>query len=126
MLLFRWRVNLLALEDETAASLGTVPPRERGLLLLSAVAATSSVTTVSGIIGWLGLIVPHLARRLAGADAGFNLPTGMLVGGVFTLICDDVARSLLPGEIPLGILTSLLGAATFILLITTGRSRPKP
>ncbi|MBN1993766.1 MAG: iron ABC transporter permease [Anaerolineae bacterium] len=115
--LMRWRLNLLSLNDETAFSLGAAPGRERGLLLVAAVAATAAVISVSGVVGWVGLIVPHLARRLGGANAQFTVPISMLVGGIFVVICDNLARTLLPGEIPLGILTSLIGALIFIGLM---------
>jgi iron complex transport system permease protein len=122
--LLRWRLNLLALDDETAWSLGAAPARERSLLLFGGVAATASLTSVAGIVGWVGLIIPHLARRLFGADSRYNLPGAMLLGGIFTILCDDIGRSLMAGEIPLGILTSLLGAVTFIALMITVKRRP--
>lgn len=117
--LMRWRLNLLALNDETAFSLGVVVGRERALLLAAAVAVTAAVVSVAGIVGWVGLIVPHIARRLVGANAARSLPAAMLIGGVFALLCDDLARTLLVGEIPLGILTSLFGALIFAGLMVT-------
>jgi iron complex transport system permease protein len=119
--LLRWRLNLLSLDDETASSLGAIPERERWWMLLGAVIATAALTAIAGIVGWIGLIVPHLARRLFGADAKLHLPGSMLIGAAFALICDDIARTLTAGEIPLGILTSLLGAAIFMLIMTTFR-----
>lgn len=115
--LMRWRLNLLSLSDETAFSLGTAPARERTLLLIGAVSATAAITSVGGIVGWIGLIVPHIARRIFGANAQYTIPASMVIGGVFTVICDNLARSLLPGEIPLGILTSLIGAVAFLGLM---------
>ena len=115
--LLRWRLNVLSLNDETAFSLGAAPGRERTLLLVSAVAATAAVISVSGVVGWIGLIVPHLARRLCGADARHTIPVSLVMGGLFMLMCDNLARTMLPGEIPLGILTSLIGAAVFIGLM---------
>jgi len=123
MLLMRWRLNLLALHDETAFSLGSSPGRERALVLVGAVAATAAVTAVSGIVGWVGLVVPHLARRAYGADGRVAVPASLLIGGIFALLCDDLARTLLAGEIPLGILTSFLGALGFALLMTRARLR---
>jgi iron complex transport system permease protein len=117
--LLRWRLNLLSLDDETAFSLGAVPERERWWMLLGAVVATASLTAIAGIVGWIGLIVPHLARRLFGVDAQVHLPGAMLIGASFTLLCDDIARTLTAGEIPLGILTSLLGAGVFMVIMTT-------
>ncbi len=115
----RWRLNLLSLEDDVAFSLGVSPGRERLLVLTAAVAATASVISVSGMVGWLGLIVPHLARRLFGADSRYALPGSMLIGGLFAVVSDNLARTLLAGEIPLGILTSLFGALLFILLMVS-------
>jgi iron complex transport system permease protein len=126
MILLRWRLNLLTLDDRTALSLGVHPSRERRWLLVAAVAATASLTAVAGIVGWIGLIVPHLARRLFGADARYHLPGAILIGAGLTLLCDDLARSLLAGEIPLGILTSLVGTGIFILLMTTTPPGRKP
>ncbi len=116
--LMRWRLNLLALNDETAFSLGAMLTRERLILLIAIVAATSAITAVSGIISWVGLIVPHIARRLSGASANKSVPVAILLGGVFTVVSDDLARSLLPGELPLGVLTSLIGAILFIYFMT--------
>jgi len=113
----RWRLNLLSLGDETAFSLGVVPSRERTVALTAATAAVAAVISVSGMVTWVGLITPHMARRLFGADTRFALPAAMLMGGIFTLICDTLARTILAGEIPLGILTSLLGAVAFLLLM---------
>jgi iron complex transport system permease protein len=117
-LLMRWRMNLLSLEDETAFSLGMAPDRERTLLLVSVVTATAAVTAVSGIVGWVGLIIPHISRRLFGTSAQYSLPGAMLLGGIFTLASDNIARSLIAGEIPLGIITSMLGALLFLYLMT--------
>lgn len=122
LLLMRWRLNLLALDDATALSLGTAPARERLLLLVAAVTATSVVVSVAGVVGWIGLIVPHLARRLLGADTQYALPGSLLLGGAFAVVCDSIARAALSGEIPLGILTSLIGALAFSLLMM-GRPR---
>ncbi len=119
LFLARWRLNVLSLGDETAFSLGTAPGRERTILLLLSVAATSSVISIAGMVGWVGLIVPHLARRFFTANTQYALPAAMLAGGLFTLLCDDIARSLLPGEIPLGIITSLIGALVFAFLMST-------
>jgi iron complex transport system permease protein len=115
--MMRWRLNLLSLDDVTAFSLGASPGRERALLLAAAVAATAAVVSVSGIVGWIGLIVPHMARRLFGADASRALPAAMLLGGLAAVVCDDMARTVMAGEIPLGILTSLIGALAFAVMM---------
>ena len=126
MYLMRWRLNLLSLSEETAFSLGSRMGRERALLLMGAVAAIAAVTAVGGVIGWVGLIIPHMARRLFGASAQRTVPATILLGAIFVVFCDTLARSLHPGEIPLGIITSLLGALIFILLMVTVGARWKP
>jgi iron complex transport system permease protein len=118
--LMRWRINLLALRDETAFSLGVAPARERVLVLVAAVAATAVVVAVAGVVGWVGLIVPHIARLFVGPDTRRSLPAAMLIGGIFAVLCDDMARTLLAGEIPLGILTSLVGALLFVWVFLSG------
>jgi len=117
LFLFRWRVNVLALNDETAFSLGAAPKRERLLLLVAAVLPAAAVISVTGMVGWVGLIMPQIARRIFGTDTRLSLPAAMLLGGIFAIVCDDLCRTLLAGEIPLGILTSLLGALVFVLLM---------
>jgi iron complex transport system permease protein len=117
MHLMRWRLNLLALDGDIAFLLGGAPERERALVLIAAVAATAAVVSVAGVVGWIGLLIPHVARRLTGADAQRSLPASMLLGGIFALVCDNLARTLLAGEIPLGILVSLFGAALFITMM---------
>lgn len=113
----RWRLNLLSLSDESAFSLGIAPNRERTLLLVAGVVATSAVVSVAGMINWVGLIIPHIARRIFGADSQYMVPGSMLIGGIFGILCDDLGRTLMAGEIPLGILTSLIGAAIFAYLM---------
>jgi len=113
----RWRLNLLSLGDETAFSLGLAPARERTLLLVAGVAATSAVISVAGMVSWIGLIIPHIARRIFGADSRYMLPASILIGGIFAILCDDIGRVLMAGEIPLGIITSLLGAAIFAYIM---------
>ena len=114
----RWRLNLLSLDDVTAHSLGVAPGGERALLLGAAVVATAAVVSVCGMVGWLGLIVPHIARRLFGADTRYALPAAILIGGLVAVGCDDAARTLLAGEIPIGILTSFVGAGVFLVVMT--------
>jgi len=123
MYLFRWRLNLLSLNEQTFFSLGIAPGRERWLLILAAVLPTAVLISISGMVGWVGLIMPHIARRTFRTDARFSLPASMLLGGIFTMLCDDLARTLLAGEIPLGILTSLFGALIFLALMIFQQSK---
>jgi iron complex transport system permease protein len=127
--LMRWRLNVLSLDDAIALSLGSAPARERALLLFLVVTATAAGVSISGIVGWVGLIVPQFARRLFGADAQRAIPGALLLGGIFTLVCDAIARVTFAGEIPLGIVTSLLGALLFALSMvmpTPARQLPHP
>jgi iron complex transport system permease protein len=120
----RWRLNILSLNDETVKSLGIMVVRERRIMLIVVVAATAAMISISGIVNWIGLIVPQLARRLFGADTRYSLPGAILIGAIFTVLCDDIARAAMPGEIPLGIITSLLGTLLFISLLVA-RQRHK-
>jgi iron complex transport system permease protein len=122
LMVLRWRINAMALSDEIVHSLGVPAARQRVMLLGAAVAATAAVISVAGIVGWIGLIVPHIARRLFGVDTRFSLPGAMIIGAFFVLLCDNVSRTLLAGELPLGILTSFLGAGFFLILMV---SRPR-
>ncbi len=119
--LMRWRLNVLSLGQDTAFSLGAETSRERFILLIAAVSATAVLTAVSGIVGWVGLIVPQIARQLFGPNGQFTVPGSMLIGAIFGVICDNLARTLLAGEIPLGILTSLIGALLFVVIINRSR-----
>ena len=121
--LMRWRLNLLSLSDETAFSLGVSVGRERSLLLAASVAITAVVVSVAGIVGWIGLIVPHITRRITSANAAEFIPVSMSLGAVFAIVCDDLARVLTVGEIPLGIITSLIGASLFLVMMTSKKIR---
>ncbi len=123
---FRWRLNLLSMDDRTAFSVGMAPVRERLLLLTAATAVTAAVISVSGIVGWVGLIVPHIARRIFGSDARHALPAGMLIGGIYIILCDTAARTVMEGEIPLGVLTSMLGAGLFVILLSKPHVKQGP
>ena len=120
--LFRWKLNVLSLDDRVAHSLGSAPGRERALLLFAATMATAAAVSVSGLVGWAGLMVPHVARRIFGTDASKSLPASLLMGAIFILLCDDLARTVLPAEIPLGILTAVIGACAFVALMIARRT----
>ena len=122
LFLLRWKINLLSFSDEEAASMGVNTTRIRRIIIICATMITASVVSVSGIIGWVGLIIPHLTRVIVGPDYKILLPCSMLVGGTYLLLVDDVARSLMAMEIPLGILTAIIGGPFFIYLLYRGRS----
>ncbi len=119
--LYRWRLNVLSLDERVAHSLGSAPGRERIVLLFSATLATAAAVSVTGLVAWVGLMVPHVSRRIFGADAARALPGSLLMGALFVLLCDDLARTALPAEIPLGILTALAGATAFLFLMAARR-----
>jgi iron complex transport system permease protein len=119
--LLRWRVNLMALGDEEAMALGVDAPRLRRLLVVAATLMTAAVVAVAGVVGWVGLVVPHLARLLVGPDFRVLLPASILLGAAYLLAVDTLARTLATVEVPLGILTALLGAPFFLWLLATGR-----
>jgi len=118
ILLLRWRVNLLSLDDRSAFALGSSPGRERIALIVFSIIAVATVTAAAGVISWVGLLIPHVARRLEGADTSRSLPLSMMLGAIFVLLCDDAARYLRSGELPLGLLTAFCGALMFAVLMT--------
>ena len=118
LLIARWRVNLLTLEDDIVVSLGTDPGKLRALVVTSAVVATAAVTSVAGIIGWVGLTVPHMTRKIFGAESSDVIPASALLGATLVVVSDDMARTVSASEIPLGIITSLLGATLFIFMLS--------
>lgn len=118
ILLVRWRVNLLSLDDRSAFALGSSPGRERIALIVFSIIAVAAVTAAAGVVSWVGLLIPHVARKLEGADTSRSLPLSMILGAIFVLLCDDVARYLRGGELPLGLLTAFCGALMFAVLMT--------
>jgi iron complex transport system permease protein len=119
--LLRWRFNILAFGDDEARSMGLNPTRLRLLSIACATLLTSAAVSVAGLVGWVGLFVPHLARLLSGPNYRRVVPMSALLGALFLLAADDVARNLFAMEIPLGILTSLVGAPFFIALLSRNR-----
>ena len=118
LFLLRWQLNLLSLGESEARSLGVNTNRVRLILLSSATLITAASVSFSGMIGWVGLVVPHLCRKLVGSDHRYLMPASFLCGAAFLLLVDDVSRNLLAVEIPIGILTALMGAPFFLYLIT--------
>lgn len=120
LILLRWRMNLLSLDDEEAETLGINTKRTRLIFILSATLMTSAAVSITGIIGWVGLIIPHIARLWIGADFRRLLPTSLFIGATFLLLTDTIARSIFSIEVPLGIITSLVGAPFFLSLLIQG------
>ncbi len=115
---YRWKLNLLSLQEKTSFSVGLNPRRDRVLLLVVATIGTTLTISITGLIGWVGLITPHLGRKLFGSDSSYSFPGSMILGSLFLLVCDTIGRTLLPTEIPIGLLTSFLGAIMFIVILS--------
>lgn len=114
-----WDLNILSMGDEDAVALGRDPESIRRRVLLLATALTATAVSVSGIVSWIGLLVPHAARLLVGSDNRLVVPMSAALGAVFAVVSDDVARTISTGEIPIGIITSLLGAPYLLYLLRT-------
>jgi len=121
LVLLRWRINVLSLGDEEAKALGVEAGRLRLVVISAATLITASVVAISGVIGWVGLVIPHLARMLVGPNFDRLLPTSMLMGGGYLLLVDTLARTMGRIEVPLGILTAIVGAPFFLWLLVRGR-----
>lgn len=117
LLLRRWRLNVLALGDVEAQTVGLQPEREKALVLVPATLAAASAVAVAGIIGMVGLSLPHAARLLVGADNRRLLPVAASLGAAFLVVVDTLARSLMDHELPVGIFTMLTGGPFFIILL---------
>lgn len=113
----RWRINLLSMGDEDARTLGVNAEPLRWLVLVFVSAIVAAQVAVSGVIGWVGLVVPHIARMVVGPDHRAMMPASLILGGLYLLIIDTVARTATSTEIPLGILTALIGTPVFALVL---------
>ena len=123
LFILRWRLNLLTVEEETSKSLGINITVLRAIVIVCATLLTSASVSVSGMIGWVGLVIPHFCRIIFGYDYRRLIPATALFGATFLLVVDDIARLATTGEIPLGILTSFVGCPLFLYLLLTGGGR---
>jgi iron complex transport system permease protein len=121
LVLLRWRINVLSLGDKEARSLGVEAGRIRAVLIAAATLMTASVVAITGVIGWVGLVIPHIARMLVGPNFERLLPAAMLIGAAYLVLVDTLARSIGRIEVPIGILTAVVGAPFFIWLLWRGR-----
>lgn len=121
LLLVRWRLNLLAMGDEEARSLGIRTEWLKGLVIICTTLISAAAVSVCGIIGWVGLVIPHVARTIVGPDHRVLLPATLSIGAAYLLLIDDIARTVTAGEIPLGILTAVVGAPFFGFLLRRTR-----
>lgn len=121
LFLLRWRIGVLSLGEDDARALGVDVRKTRVVVIASATLITAAVVAVSGVVGWIGLMVPHTARLLVGNRFDRLLPASILLGAVFTVVVDTVARIAARIEIPIGILTALIGGGLFVWLLTHRR-----
>ena len=117
LFLMRWRINVITLGDEEATTIGINAKRVRLIIIMCSTLVTAAAVSVSGMIGWVGLVTPHFCRRLVGNNYRYLMPASMLFGAAFMLFVDNISRNLLAVEIPIGILTAFIGAPFFIFLI---------
>lgn len=117
LIFFRWHLTIMSLGGQTAASQGINIERERLVIILAATLLTAGAVCLAGTIGWIGLVVPHITRRLIGDNARFVLPLAAIFGAAFLLVIDTLARTMSAGEIPLSILTGFIGTPVFIYIL---------
>lgn len=117
VLLLRWKINLLSLGEEEAQTLGVSPEKMRALMLFFVSLSCALAVSVSGVIGWIGLLSPHIARFIVGPQMQRLIPASLCLGGAMLLLADTVARSLTSYDLPVGIVTAILGAPFFVLLL---------
>lgn len=120
--LLRWQMNILAMGDEEAQSLGLNPSRVRLIIIAACTLLTSAAVSISGIIGWIGMIIPHMARMIVGPDNKILLPASLSLGASFLLLIDNISRVVISIEIPIGILTAVIGVPIFLYLLRRGYS----
>ena len=118
LLLLRWQLNVITMGDDEARAMGVNPQVIRRWIAICATLVTASAVSVSGMIGWVGLVIPHMMRRLVGSDYRYLMPASMLGGSIFLLVVDNVSRNAAASGIPIGILTAFIGAPFFLWLIT--------
>lgn len=123
LLLLRWKLNLLTMGEDEAKSLGVNTRVQRTVIVIAATLITAACVSISGLIGWVGLVIPHFARMIVGYDYRTMLPVSMLMGASFLMLVDNVARSIVTSEIPIGILTAFIGAPFFLYLILNRGNR---
>jgi len=118
----RWRLNVLSLGDQEARSLGMNPNQLKLAIIAASTLVTAMAVSVSGVIGWVGLVIPHAGRILVGPDHRRLIPATISLGACFLLLVDDISRSLLPGEVPIGVLTGIVGVPMLIVLLRRNRT----
>ena len=122
LVLIRWRINIVSLGEEEARALGVHTERIRAGVIICATVISACAVSISGIIGWIGLVIPHIGRLLVGPDNRVLIPATALIGAAYLVLVDILARSLTESEIPIGILTAMVGAPIFAYLLKKGRN----
>lgn len=123
ILVLRWHLNILTMGDEEARSLGLNPDKIRIITISACTLITSAAVSISGVIGWVGLVVPHICRMIVGPDHKILIPASLSFGASFLLLIDTISRTMISIEIPLGILTAVIGVPIFLYLLRKGYSQ---
>lgn len=122
LMLIRWRINVLSMGDREAHTLGVNLAVDKGLVIICATLATAGAVCVSGVIGWVGLVIPHICRMLVGNDNRVLIPASLSLGACFLVLIDNIGRIITGSEMPLGILTALVGGPFFVWLLKRTRA----
>lgn len=117
LMILRWRINIMTMGEDEAKTMGINTKGLRVIIILCATLITAASVAIGGMIGWVGLVIPHFARMIVGHDYKVMLPTAMLMGASYLIIVDDLSRTIATSEIPIGILTAFIGAPFFLYLI---------
>lgn len=115
--IYSWKLNLMSFGENEAMSMGVNMKRDRGIIIVLSTLISSAAISICGLVGWVGIIIPHITRMLVGANYRYMLPICTILGGIYMMIIDNIARNLLFVEIPLGILTAIIGAPIFIYIL---------
>ena len=118
-----WRLNVLSFGEDEAHTMGVQVQRLRLVVILSATLLTATVVSITGLIGWIGLVVPHIARFIIGSDNRYLLPAAFMLGSSFLIVIDLLSRTLSALEIPLGIIASIIGVPIFFFVLKSVKSK---
>jgi len=121
LFLLRWKINILSFGEEEARALGVNTRQIRTIIILCSTLLTATSVSFCGIVQWVGLIIPHISRLLVGPDNRYLFPVAVIGGVLFMLIVDDFARAIVPGELPVGVLTAFIGAPLFLYMLLKGK-----
>ena len=119
LILYRWRINVLSMGSTQAKSFGIDVRKDRITVILASTLLTSLVVSISGIIGWVGIVIPHLARLIVGPDFRKLMPASISLGICYLIVIDDLCRTLTSMEIPIGVITGIIGIPLFVYFIYT-------